>query len=217
MLIGVLYALTAGLMWGLIFVGPLIVPEYPASLQSVGRYLAFGLIALPLAWHDRHRLRQLIHTDWLEALKLTVVGNFIYYLCLASAIQRTGEHDDYWYSAGGDFGECQSEIQPPRWEAFMATPCTVATANRFRSGLRQRGRTTERTRANRYVPLCHWFSFSFHRGSVLDMVSHAQRQLVKNTPRQKPDNLGHRTGAGHPTAGSYWLCAGMGAFDHNRK
>ena len=90
MLIGVLYALTAGLMWGLIFVGPLIVPEYPASLQSVGRYLAFGLIALPLAWHDRHRLRQLIRTDWLEALKLTVVGNFIYYLCLASAIQRTG-------------------------------------------------------------------------------------------------------------------------------
>lgn len=90
MLIGVLYALTAGLMWGLIFVGPLIVPEYPASLQSVGRYLAFGLIALPLAWHDRHRLRQLIRSDWLEALKLTVVGNFIYYLCLASAIQRTG-------------------------------------------------------------------------------------------------------------------------------
>ena len=34
---------------GLIFVGPLIVPEYPAALQSTGRYLALGLIALPLA------------------------------------------------------------------------------------------------------------------------------------------------------------------------
>lgn len=42
--------LLAGLMWGLIFVGPLIVPEYPAVLQSMGRYLALGLIALPLAW-----------------------------------------------------------------------------------------------------------------------------------------------------------------------
>ena len=44
MISGVLYALLAGLMWGLIFVGPLIVPEYPAILQSTGRYLALGLI-----------------------------------------------------------------------------------------------------------------------------------------------------------------------------
>ena len=42
MISGVLYALLAGLMWGLIFVGPLIVPEYPAMLQSMGRYLALG-------------------------------------------------------------------------------------------------------------------------------------------------------------------------------
>ena len=48
MISGVLYALLAGLMWGLIFVGPLLVPEYPAVLQSMGRYLALGLIALPL-------------------------------------------------------------------------------------------------------------------------------------------------------------------------
>ncbi|MDI4740423.1 hypothetical protein MJN54_36265, partial [Salmonella enterica subsp. enterica serovar Kentucky] len=33
MISGVLYALLAGLMWGLIFVGPLIVPDYPALLQ----------------------------------------------------------------------------------------------------------------------------------------------------------------------------------------
>lgn len=87
---GVLYALAAGMMWGLIFVGPVIVPEYPAALQSVGRYVAFGLIALPLAWYDRRRLRRLSRTDWSEALKLSLVGNLMYYLCLASAIQRTG-------------------------------------------------------------------------------------------------------------------------------
>jgi hypothetical protein len=34
-------------MWGLVFVGPLLLPEYPATPQSFGRYLAFGLIALP--------------------------------------------------------------------------------------------------------------------------------------------------------------------------
>ena len=87
---GLLYALTAGLMWGLVFVGPLLLPEYPATLQSFGRYLAFGLIALPLGWLDRRRLGELTRADWLEALKLAAVGNVIYYLFLASSIQRAG-------------------------------------------------------------------------------------------------------------------------------
>ncbi len=87
---GVLFALAAGLMWGLVFVGPLLLPEYPATLQSFGRYLAFGLIALPLGWFDRTVLRQLTRTDWLEALKLALVGNIVYYLFLASSIQRAG-------------------------------------------------------------------------------------------------------------------------------
>ncbi|MGE8630161.1 DMT family transporter [Achromobacter denitrificans] len=87
---GTLYALAAGLMWGLVFVGPLLLPEYPAALQSVARYLAFGLIALPLAWLDRRALRQLNRADWVEALKLAAIGNLLYYLCLASAIQRAG-------------------------------------------------------------------------------------------------------------------------------
>jgi drug/metabolite transporter (DMT)-like permease len=87
---GSLFALAAGLMWGLVFVGPLLLPEYPAAVQSFGRYLAFGLIALPLAWLDRHALRQLTRADWIEALKLALVGNIVYYLFLASSIQRAG-------------------------------------------------------------------------------------------------------------------------------
>ncbi len=87
---GTLLALAAGLMWGLVFVAPLMLPEYPAALLSVARYLAFGLIALPLAWFGRARLAQLTRNDWVEALKLSLVGNLIYYLCLAAAIQRAG-------------------------------------------------------------------------------------------------------------------------------
>lgn len=90
LLTGTLFALAAGLMWGLVFVGPLLLPEYPAALQSFGRYLAFGLIALPLAWFDRATLRLLTRADWVEALKLALVGNLVYYLFLASAIQRAG-------------------------------------------------------------------------------------------------------------------------------
>ena len=87
---GIAFALAAGLLWGLVFVGPLLLPEYPATLQSFGRYLAFGLIALPLAWFDREKLLQLSRADWVEALKLALVGNIIYYLFLASSIQRAG-------------------------------------------------------------------------------------------------------------------------------
>jgi drug/metabolite transporter (DMT)-like permease len=87
MWIGTLFALAAGLMWGLVFAGPQLLPDYPAAMQSFGRYIAFGLIALPLAWMDRARMRELTRADWIEAAKLGLVGNIVYYLFLASAIQ----------------------------------------------------------------------------------------------------------------------------------
>lgn len=89
MLIGVLFALLAGLMWGLIFVAPCWWTAIPALLAS-GRYLAFGLIVLPLAWQARKRLAALSASDWREALTLTLVGNLIYYFCLSGAILRIG-------------------------------------------------------------------------------------------------------------------------------
>lgn len=88
--IGTLFALAAGLLWGLVFVTPLLLPDTPPALLSAGRYLAFGLIALPLAWLDRRNLRSFTRSDWIEAAKLSLVGNLLYYLCLASAIQRAG-------------------------------------------------------------------------------------------------------------------------------
>ncbi len=87
---GTAFALAAGLMWGLVFVAPVLLADYPPALLSFARYLAFGLIALPLAWLDRRRLAQLGRADWREALRLSLVGNVIYYLCLAAAIQRAG-------------------------------------------------------------------------------------------------------------------------------
>jgi drug/metabolite transporter (DMT)-like permease len=90
MWIGSFFALAAGLMWGLVFIAPVLLPQYPAALLSTSRYLAFGLIALPLAWLDRKRLSRLSRSDWIEALKLSLVGNLLYYLCLSAAIQRAG-------------------------------------------------------------------------------------------------------------------------------
>ncbi len=90
LLTGTAFALAAGLTWGLVFVAPTMLAEYPALLLSMGRYLAFGVIALPLALWDRARLAELTRADWIEALKLAAVGNLLYYGCLAAAIQRAG-------------------------------------------------------------------------------------------------------------------------------
>ena len=87
---GSLFGLAAGLFWGLVFVVPLMLPEYPAAVQSVARYLAFGLICLPLAWLDRKALAALSRADWRAALHLSLVGNLCYYSFLAASIQRTG-------------------------------------------------------------------------------------------------------------------------------
>ena len=89
--VGIGAALGAGLMWGLVFVAPLLLlPDYPATLLSFGRYFAFGLVTLPIAWWQRKALRQLTRADWWLATKLSIVGNFIYYLTLSAAIQLAG-------------------------------------------------------------------------------------------------------------------------------
>ncbi|CAM3691588.1 DMT family transporter [Roseateles saccharophilus] len=91
MLLGLLFALVAGLMWGMVFVAPVMLPDYAPLLLTLGRYLAFGLIALPLALLlDRRALRELQPEDWREAARLSLIGNFLYYLCLSAAIQRAG-------------------------------------------------------------------------------------------------------------------------------
>ncbi|MFL9927585.1 DMT family transporter [Herbaspirillum lusitanum] len=87
MLIGILCALGAGLMWGLVFVTPLLLADYPGILLSLGRYIAFGLIALVPAYIDRKRIAQLSAEDWKMAMKLSLIGNLLYYATLASAIQ----------------------------------------------------------------------------------------------------------------------------------
>ncbi len=90
MLAGLSAALGAGLLWGLVFLTPLVLHDYPGFMLAVGRYLAFGLLALGLAWFDRAALARLERADWIEAAKLALIGNLLYYATLASAIQLAG-------------------------------------------------------------------------------------------------------------------------------
>ncbi|MBT0960909.1 DMT family transporter [Denitromonas iodatirespirans] len=90
MLGGLSAALGAGLIWGMVFIVPLILPDYPGVSLAAGRYLAFGVLAVFLARADRAALKRLTRADWIEAAKLAVVGNLVYYGTLASAIQLAG-------------------------------------------------------------------------------------------------------------------------------
>jgi drug/metabolite transporter (DMT)-like permease len=84
---GVLYALAAGICWGIVFVAPLWLADYSPGMLAFGRYTAFGFIALGIAWFQRAPLAKLGRADWMEAGKLSLVGNILYYLALAGAIQ----------------------------------------------------------------------------------------------------------------------------------
>jgi len=88
--LGIAWALAAGLMWGLVFVAPAILHDYPPAILSVSRYLAFGLIALPIALAGRRSISALTRADWIEAAKLSLVGNLLYYGFLAAAVQAAG-------------------------------------------------------------------------------------------------------------------------------
>ncbi|STK56803.1 membrane protein YtfF [Escherichia coli] len=208
MISGVLYALLAGLMWGLIFVGPLIVPEYPAMLQSMGRYLALGLIALPIAWLGRVRLRQLARRDWLTALMLTMMGNLIYYFCLASAIQRTGApvstmiigtlpvvipvFANLLYSQR-DGKLAWGKLAP----ALICIGIGLASVNI--------------AELNHGLPDFDWARYT--SGIVLALVSvvcwgvvcPAQRPLAAGKSRQTSDDVGNSAGAGHTAGFTYRL------------
>ena len=90
MLAGLSAALGAGLLWGLVFLTPLLLADYPPFMLAIGRYLAFGVLALGLAWFDRAALARLTRADWIEAVKLALIGNLLYYATLSSAIQLAG-------------------------------------------------------------------------------------------------------------------------------
>lgn len=88
--LGLACAIGAGLAWGLVFVAPVMLPGYPPLVLSAGRYLAFGLVALAMAWHSRQSLQQLSSADWIKAGWLSLIGNLVYYVFLSAAIQTAG-------------------------------------------------------------------------------------------------------------------------------
>ena len=90
MLIGVLLGVAAGALWGLIYLAPLMVPEYNPILLALGRFVVYGLVSLPFLWIFRRELAKFTRRDFFDAFWMPMVGNIIFYALLTSSIRLSG-------------------------------------------------------------------------------------------------------------------------------
>lgn len=90
MLVGFLYGLAATMIWGSVYVIPLLVPECSPLLVALSRYTIFGLFSLFLLAKDRGQALKLTKSDLLLASALGVVGNLFYYWLLTEAVHNVG-------------------------------------------------------------------------------------------------------------------------------
>jgi len=88
---GVVCGLLAGAMWGMVFVVPELLSAFTPLEMAVGRYLAYGAIALVLMLP---RLRNLIgrleRDDYFALVRHALAGNLVYYMLLALGVKLAG-------------------------------------------------------------------------------------------------------------------------------
>ena len=88
---GTAQGIAAGALWGLVFLAPQVLDRFSALQLSAARYLAYGLIAVALvAPRWRALSPRLGRADLLALVQLALLGNIVYYLLLATAVQWAG-------------------------------------------------------------------------------------------------------------------------------
>lgn len=89
--IGIACGMGAGALWGLVFLAPELVREFSPLQLTIGRYIAYGLIATALV---APRWRTLVagvpRRQWWDLTWLALAGNTLYYVLLSSAVQIGG-------------------------------------------------------------------------------------------------------------------------------
>ena len=87
---GIVCGVVACMLWGLVYLVPLVVPGYEPLLIAAGRFVGFGIVAVPLLWMERREFARYSLKDWWTVTQLGVVGNIVYYWCLVNCIQNAG-------------------------------------------------------------------------------------------------------------------------------
>lgn len=89
---GIIYALTADVIWGLAFIIPKLLPSYSAIEITCGRYFIYGVFSIAM-WFCRRKtivVNKERSRIWFRALLFAFCGNVGYYLFLVLAIQLAG-------------------------------------------------------------------------------------------------------------------------------
>ncbi|TZG27599.1 DMT family transporter [Sphingomonas montanisoli] len=88
---GLACGMGAGALWGLVFLAPELVRDFTPLQLAIGRYLAYGLIALGLIAPRWNALRpQITLREWRSLGWLALAGNTLYYILLSAAVQTGG-------------------------------------------------------------------------------------------------------------------------------
>lgn len=89
--VGIGNGVAAGALWGVVFLAPAVLMAFDAAQLSAGRYLIYGLVALVLLWPRWKRLApRLGAAEWRGLVWLSLAGNLVYFLLLATAVQWAG-------------------------------------------------------------------------------------------------------------------------------
>lgn len=91
LLIGLACGLVAGAFWGGVFLAPELLAAFTPLQMTAGRYVCYGLAsAALLAPTARKVFKRLTLADWRDLAGLSLLGNIVYYVCLAVSVQIAG-------------------------------------------------------------------------------------------------------------------------------
>ncbi|HEY9132785.1 MAG TPA: DMT family transporter [Dyella sp.] len=83
--------IAAGSCWGLVFLAPRVLEGFAPIQLSAARYLVYGAIAMLLLLPRWRRLAaRLTRREWWALVGLSLLGNIVYYILLARAVQMAG-------------------------------------------------------------------------------------------------------------------------------
>jgi drug/metabolite transporter (DMT)-like permease len=90
-LLGIAAGIVAGAFWGLVFLAPRLAADFPPLQLSAGRYLVYGIVAVVLIAPSWRRLQGALGwREWRALAWLSFIGNILYYVLLAQAVQTGG-------------------------------------------------------------------------------------------------------------------------------
>lgn len=88
---GIANGVASGALWGVVFLAPAVLARFSPVQLAAARYLVYGLIAVLLLAPRWRAIRARVgRTEWMALLRLSLLGNLVYFVLLAMAVQWSG-------------------------------------------------------------------------------------------------------------------------------